>query len=226
MSKYIQPKVNLKNLNLNRKTLLALPTKYSVVKSVHLNESLVVVPDLKEKLSAPTTTAISKAKEHENDWLKLVGDIARNGYDNENVSWAAFHADRLKDVQVFKGISGLLPLFEESAESSAMICHAINVCSEATQHLNPGQTPVLIGDQPLFAVAKKCQWIFPTLYGEQKLVVIFGGLHIEMNLFKCIGNFLRGSGWTDVLVDAGIATSGTSESFLTCSDIVHGTHTK
>lgn len=33
-----------------------------------------------------------------------------------NVSWAAYHADRVKDSQVTRGKSGLLPLFEESSE--------------------------------------------------------------------------------------------------------------
>ncbi len=175
-------------------------------------------------LNEPSTKAIVEAREHENDWLEHVENVARDGYNKENVSWAAFHADRLKNVKVVKGMSGLLPLFEESAESSAMICHAMNLCLAATQHLNPGQTPVLTGDQPLYAMAKKCQWVFPSLFGEDKLVIMFGGLHVEMTLFKCIGNFLRGSGWTDILIDARIATSGTAESFLSCSDVVKTRH--
>lgn len=154
----------------------------------------------------------------------MVTNVASKEYNGENVSWAAYHANRLKNIPVFKGLSGLLPLFEECVDSAAMICHAINLCSEATQYLNPGQTLVFTGDQPLFAIAKKCQWAFPSLYGEDKLVVMFGGLHIEMTLFKCIGNFLKGSGWTDMITDAGIATSGTGESFLSCSDVVKTRH--
>ena len=48
---------------------------------------------------------------------------------------------------------------------------------------------------------------------------MFGGLHIEMAAFSSIGSLLRGSGWTSVLSDAGIASSGTAESFLTASSV-------
>ena len=49
--------------------------------------------------------------------------------------------------------------------------------------------------------------------------MILGGLHIEMAAFKTIGNLLKESGWTAVLTEAGIASSGTAESFLSASSI-------
>ena len=61
-----------------------------------------------------------------------------------------------------------------------MIKHSMDVIRNAAQHLNPGQTPVVTFDQPLFALAKQIQCKWPQEYGEQKFVVIFGGLHIEM----------------------------------------------
>ena len=42
-------------------------------------------------------------------------------------------------------------------------------------------------DQPLFALAKQIQWEFPDLYGEDKYVVMMGGLHIEMAALKSLG---------------------------------------
>ena len=68
------------------------------------------------------------------------------------------------------------------------------------QHLNPGQTPVLTCDQPLFTLAKQIQWKWPDTYGEDKLVVMFGGLHIEMTALKTLGDWLQGSGWTQALL--------------------------
>ena len=35
-----------------------------------------------------------------------------------------------------------------------------------TDFLNPGQTPVMIFDQPLYAIAKNIQWNMPERYGE------------------------------------------------------------
>ena len=51
------------------------------------------------------------------------------------------------------------------------------------QFLNPGQTPVVASDQPLYSLAKQIQWQWPE-YGEDKVVMMFGGLHIEMAALK------------------------------------------
>lgn len=47
-----------------------------------------------------------------------------------------------------------MPLFLECAHSVTMIKHSMNVVKSATEYLNPGQVPVLVMDQPLFAIAK------------------------------------------------------------------------
>jgi len=88
----------------------------------------------------------------------------------------------------------------------------MDVIKKAVEHLNAGQTPVLTFDQPLFALAKQIQWKWPEKYGEDKLVVMFGGLHIEMAALKTIGDWLQGSGWAQALVQAEIATAGTADS--------------
>ena len=61
-----------------------------------------------------------------------------------------------------------------------MVKHGIDLISKATEHINPGQVPVITMDQPLYAIAKKVQWSWPAVYGEDKLVVLLGRLHIEM----------------------------------------------
>ena len=85
--------------------------------------------------------------------------------------------------------------------------------------LNPGQTPVVAFDQPLYAIAKQIQWNWPNLYGEDKLVIMFGGLHIEMAAFKVLGEWLEDSGWKHALIQADIASPGTADSFLKASHI-------
>ena len=102
----------------------------------------------------------------------------------------------------------------ESANSVAMIRHAMAVVSSAVQVLNPGQVPVLTCDQPLFALAKQIQWNWSNSYGEDKFVVLFGDLHIEMAALKTLGSFLTGSGWSEMLTAAEITTAGTAESLL------------
>ena len=68
-------------------------------------------------------------------------------------------------------------------------------------------------------MAKQIQWQWPNLYGEDKFVIMFGGLHIEMAALKSIGTLLQSSGWTGALIESDLATSGTAESFLHASSV-------
>ena len=78
----------------------------------------------------------------------------------------------------------------------------MDVVKNAEEHVNPGQTTVVTLDQPLFALAKQIQWKWPEKYGEGKMVVMYGGLNIEMAALKMLGDWLRGSGWVQALVQA------------------------
>ena len=142
--------------------------------------------------------------------------------EDEMISWAAYHASQQEarppqDMNV--ALSSLLPLFHDEAHSVAMIRHSMDIVKMAVDVLNPGQIPVLTCDQPLYTLAKHIQWSWPTSYGEDRFIVMFGGLHIEMASLKVLGNLLEGSGWTGALVQAGVATSGTADSFLKVSHV-------
>ena len=67
-----------------------------------------------------------------------------------------------------------------------MTWHSMDIVKAAIQHLNPGQTPVLAADQPLYA--KEIQWTWPATHGENHFVITFGGLHIEMATLKWLGD--------------------------------------
>ena len=80
--------------------------------------------------------------------------------------------------------------------------------------LNPWQVPVIATDQPISAVMKQIQWHWPERYGEDKFVIMFGGLRIEMAALRSAVTLLQDSGWTGTLVEAEVASSGTAESFV------------
>ena len=136
------------------------------------------------------------------------------------MSWSAYHAACQRvTANSTQDKKALLPLFKEEAHSPAMIKHAIDVIRKAVEFLNPGQTTVVAFDQPLFAIAKQIQWQWPDVYGEKRLIVMFGGLHIEMAALKALGKWLEDSGWTSSLVMADVASSGTADSFLKASHV-------
>ena len=120
--------------------------------------------------------------------------------------WSSYHAAPSDTVghQILldnrkKGIEALLPLFHEKAATPEMIRHGMELVKKTTEHLNPHQVPVLVVDQPLYDLTKIMQWTFHDIFGEDKFVVMLGGLHIEMALWSTMGDLLRGSGWPETL---------------------------
>jgi len=105
-----------------------------------------------------------------------------------------------------------------------MIKHGMNVVRQSTEFLNPMQIPVIAMDAPLFALAKYIQWKWPDTHGECKFVVMFGGLHVELAVYKTIGDYLTGFGWTNALTQAGLASAKTADSFLNCTHITRTRH--
>ena len=86
------------------------------------------------------------------------GLLSKQELTNEEfVSWSAYHASIQQVVTAPCTVVTLMSLFLECAHSVAMIKHLMNVAKAATEYLNPGQNPVLLMDQPLFAIAKSIQ---------------------------------------------------------------------
>ena len=123
----------------------------------------------------------------------------------------------LEDSDV--ALTSLLPLFHGQAKSVAMICHSMDIVKTAVEILNPGQVPVITCNQPFYTFAKQIQWSWPTFHEENHVVVMFGGLHIEMAALKMLGDLLEGNGWTEALVQANDASPGTADSFLKTSHV-------
>ena len=138
---------------------------------------------------------------------------------SSNITLSARYAshNRTKDIEIT--IAPLLPLLRNHAHSVATIKHVMNKIRETVAFLNPGQTPIITADQPLYALAKHVQWHCPDEYGEDKFVIMFGGLHIEMTAMKSIGSILEDSGWTCDLVEASVASSSTADSFLSATNV-------
>lgn len=206
------------------KTSLILPEKYTVVPSLLLESSRNLVPE--RKIMYKTEGSLSRAKLEEQLWLKngiLLLDSENLG-PNDIISWSAFHATRQTEKLTVPATTALLPLFREKADSAAMVKHGMDIIKETTQYLNGNQVPVMACDCPIFAVGKQIQWNFPDTLGEDKFIMMFGGLHLEKDLWNALGDIVEGSGWTTAITEADITTSGAAESFLNCSHITRTRH--
>ncbi len=158
----------------------------------------------------------------ETEWKNHVLQLLRDDTDAEpqmKAMWSSYHASRALNTPLpLPCATCMLPLFYESSSNPGMVKHGMEIVSQVVQFLNPGQIPVMAVDQPLYGIAKKLQWTYPDELGEEKFVVLMGGLHIEMALWHTLGDILHDSGWVEKVAESGIATPGTAASFLSAAD--------
>lgn len=208
-----------------QRKVMDLPHVYSEVKPTGLPTGEVYVPVSVGDLTSNCDT-LSMQIQKEYDWLNHVNDKlqAHECSSTSNISWAAYHASLIAEPDTLPSINAMLPLFAEEASSPSMLRHCFDVIKAAVQYINPGQIPVISVDQPLFAKMKQLQWSMDRVYGEDKFVLLLGGLHIEMTGYKALGHWLEGSGWVEALQEAEIATAGIADSFLKASHITRTRH--
>ena len=211
--------------NKSEKKDFTLPDNFTTVPTLSLKATDVGVPATKRTLD-DMPELVTSAKLQEKCWAehgieKLNGDLSQE----DCISWAANQASLLPSPNDHQpAVSGLLPLFHEKAATTPMVKHGMDVLRQVTDYVNPGQLPVIILDQPLYTIAKYVQWKWPATHGEKVYVVMLGGLHIEMALWSLCGDMLESSGWTTALSEAGVASSGTADSFLKVSHLTRTRH--
>ena len=191
-------------------SLKDLPTWYTEVSPFHLTNEI-TTPEFK-KPNIPVHAENKEILEDEK-WLE----------DPDQSSWAVYHS-KCREPATCKDTSAMMPILRDDSKSPATIKHLINVLIQSINFLNPGQTAVIGLDQPLYALAKRIQWHQPLLYGEKKLVVMLGALHIEMVMLSCIGDLLQDSGWTIALSNSGVTSPG-NDSLLTGHNVAKTKYT-
>jgi len=130
------------------------------------------------------------------------------------VTYSGFysHGQQAEDIRP-RATVGVFPIFEK-ASTMEIRKHAVLVVKKSINFINPGQISVIVGDFPLYAQQKKCQWVYPDEVDESKMVSFISLLHMEMTLQECGGKLLAGSGWKRMFSIANIFTPGVATSLL------------
>ena len=149
----------------NLETTDSLPLSYTKVLPVEKTRESVVPVRRGVFISDETMIRDDNAKEHQ--WLKKMQTLIEKAkLDVEDyLSWAAYHDSQQPETNKPTSNVALLPLFLDNAHTTCMIKHAMDVISKGVKHLNPTQTPVIVADQPLYAIAKQIQWCYPETHG-------------------------------------------------------------
>ena len=205
----------------NKKPGPLLPTEYSEVTPVALPRADLFSPVSVGQMKADSSV-MPQSRETEDGWLSVMSEAVLKKEQlnpKDFASWAAYHANRHSAEVRPQSHIALMPLLVEPAHTAATIVHAMTIVTKATQHLHPCQTPGITMDQPLFCIAKEIQWAWLDIFGEDKFVVVMGGLHTEMNVMKLLGDILSGSGWTAILVQSEVTTSVRADAVLKGSHV-------
>lgn len=204
----------------------SLPDSYRIVPAIACNTDTVNVTEAAAMEDPDPEPVLCEAIYKENQWLEERIPVAqKNKLEKGDImAWASHHSAREGEVTDIPGTSVLLPLFYEKAASMAMVKHGMEVLKKITTLRNPGQIPVIAVDQPLFALAKYAQWNWSETLGESEYVVVLGGLHTEMALWRMVGDLLEESGWCTALTESGVATAGTADSFLKAAHLTRTRH--
>lgn len=115
-----------------------------------------------------------KPLEYVEKWLEINNKSVDEDSIDETVSWSAYNSRLDIDVSKYKSTSVMLPLIKDNINSPSVVRHTMDIVMSTTQKINPNQTPVWTGDQPVYAIGKQLQWLYPDKYGEDKLVLMLG----------------------------------------------------
>ena len=195
-----------------------LPDEYSQIPHVDLGNDAQYCRSEHAYAITPLNDIIHEAQMQEELWISHVQNaINKDGFEpgDTPIMWSGYSSYHLDDDSIKPtAVIGTLPLFSLKASSPSMIKHAMELLKKNTEFLNPGQTPVMGMDQPLYAIGKQLQWIYPDTLGEGSYFLKLGDLHIEDKWQLMMGKYLRSSGWDWCVADAGVFSSGRASSAL------------
>ena len=116
-----------------------------------------------------------------------------------------------------KEILTILPIINKEVHRLNTQFHCMKIIKDTINGVNPGQTPVDLCDQPIYALTKQIQWRIPEEFREY--FSLFGLLHIEKSLLLVHNDFIKRSGLPEVLGVCNLSVSRLENTMVYVSDI-------
>ena len=166
----------------NSKKLASLPGEYISIKKLFK-----ITEIIDKRIWAPLCSVnfedillfsnLDVAFDEELFWLNNVQEVFFNFTENTDFpAWARYHSSFNRGPNQLVGINTILLLIPEKVNTLQMQGHC-NINS--TKALNATQTPIVISDQPVYAITKELQYRYLHLF--EKYCPIMGGLHIKQS---------------------------------------------
>ena len=156
------PHSAFENKKSDSKKLLPLPSEYTTVENLYdtrYKSTKIWAPKSPNFKDLDDFSSFNIAVSEEFSWLinfNLVMDT-----DTLPPAWSGFHAAEKRGPRYPPGINTILPVLRDKVHTLNTQAHIMKQNIKWTEILNPGQTPVDVSDQPLYALTKKLQYLFP-----------------------------------------------------------------
>ena len=92
------------------------------------------------------------------EWLNVLKNLF--GHIEERASFPGFYS-RHSSTKGFISINQLLPILPESINTPTTVRHFSNIIVKLTEKLNLDQVPIITADQPVCALGRQVQWLYP-----------------------------------------------------------------
>ena len=168
--------------------MLKVPESYKTIKSLRIRIAPLYAPsvvvDISQYLDNGQVIASEKLKVQ--SWLHKKKDI------DNIISWSKYHSDNIPNV-FLKGINAVLSIVPKPVHTLSTQYHCMEIIKQTIAYLNPGQTPVVVCNQPVFALIKEIQWGYPETFGSSSYLCLFGGVHFKQCMLTIHGDLIKGS---------------------------------
>ena len=125
--------------------------------------------------------------------------------------WKGWVSPTSKLNQETRTILEYLPPINESINNMATVKETIEMAIAGSNEAGQEWTFITFD----MAAAKKAYdivWKQPDLYG--KVIIHLGGFHTMLSYLAALGNFVRGSGFKEITIEAGLCASGSLEQVM------------
>ena len=189
------------------KKLVPLPPEYTSVENLYdtkTKSSKIWAPKTPDFKDLDDFSLFDLAVGEELYWLIKFNSLVDT--DALPPAWASFHAAEKRSKLYPPGINTILPMLRDKVHTLNTQAHIMKENIKWTEILNPGQTPVDVSDQPVYALTKTLQFMYPDEFSNY--FALFGQLHIEQALLVIHGILIKGSGLLEILTQNKFSTIG------------------
>ena len=178
------PQANFKS-DFNDEQQLSLPDYYTNLPPTTNNSTQYTI-------QTANMEEIQNVQDKLTQWLHQVTRLCSDEFIdiNERLAFSGFHS-RTQVKQMIKGLSVLMPLLRDSINSLSMDRHCMDVIIKDINQVHPSQVPIITADQPVYALGKRIQWMYPEEYGEAKIIMEFGVPSYRDGIFECNWRLVR-----------------------------------